>query len=250
MIIKAPKKEEIPQLRRLWQEAFGDTDAFLDGFFSTAFAPDRCRCAVENGQVKAALYWFSCESDGQPLAYIYAVATAKRFRGQGICRKLMEDTHNHLKSVGYAGALLVPGDSELRSMYRAMGYADMTGVKRFSCEAGAPIPLESIDGAQYAALRRALLPPNPVLQEGENLRFLQTMAHFYRGEDFLFCAVQEADRLTALELLGNERAAPGIVAALGCKEGAFTVPGEEPFAMGIAFTPDFRKPEYFAFAFN
>ena len=250
MIIKSPEKKDIPQLRQLWQEAFGDTDAFLDGFFSTAFSPDRCRCVVENGQVAAALYWFSCESDGQPLAYIYAVATAKRFRGQGICRKLMEDTHNHLKSVGYAGALLVPGDSELRSMYRAMGYRDMTGVKRFSCKVSAPITVERIDGAQYAALRRERLPQNAVLQEGENLRFLETMARFYRGEDFLLCAVQEEDRLTALELLGNEMAAPGIVAALGCKEGIFTVPGKEPFAMGIAFAQDFRKPEYFAFAFN
>ena len=39
MIIKPPSKEEIPQLRTLWQEAFGDSDAFLDIFFSNAFAP-------------------------------------------------------------------------------------------------------------------------------------------------------------------------------------------------------------------
>ena len=251
MIIKSPEKEAIPQLRQLWKQGFGDSDAFLDGFFSTAFAPERCLCVMEKGQVAAALYWFSCQVGGQAIAYIYAVATAKQFRGQGLCRKLMADTHNHLKNLGYAGALLVPGDAGLRKMYRAMGYEDMTSIERFSCQAGEPLPVQAIDAAQYAALRRERLPQNAALQEGENLRFLERMAQFYRGEDFLLCAAQEDDRLTALELLGNAAAAPGIVAALGCTEGTFAVPGEEePFAMGIAFAPDFRKPTYFAFAFN
>ena len=33
----------IPGLRELWKKAFGDTDEFLDLFFSTAYSPDRCR---------------------------------------------------------------------------------------------------------------------------------------------------------------------------------------------------------------
>ena len=250
MIIKSPEKEAIPQLRQLWKQAFGDSDAFLDGFFSTAFAPERCLCVMEKGQVAAALYWFSCQVGGQAIAYIYAVATAKQFRGQGLCRKLMADTHNHLKNLGYAGALLVPGDAGLRKMYRNMGYTDMTGTRQFSCNAGAPVALEKIAAEEYAHLRREYLPQNAVAQEGENLRFLEALAQFYKGKDFILCAAQEADKLTALELLGNETAAPGIVAALGCAEGTFTVPGDEPFTMGIAFAPEFQKPSYFAFAFN
>lgn len=251
MIIKPPEQEQLPQLRALWKQAFGDADAFLDSFFSAAFAPDRCRCAMVQGQVAAALYWFSCQCGGQPVAYLYAVATRQEFRGQGLCRKLMADTHAHLKALGYAGAILVPGDPGLRSMYRAMGYEDMTGVERFCCAAGEPIPLERIEGEQYATLRRTYMPPNAVLQEGENLRFLEALARFYRGEGFLLCALKDEDKLIVPELLGNAAAAPGIVAALGCKEGVFTVPGEkEPFAMGIAFVPDFQKPSHFAFSFD
>lgn len=250
MIIKSPSMEEISQLRRLWHEAFGDTDAFLDGFFGAAFAPERCRCVVANGQVAGVLYWFSCEAAGQPIAYIYAVATAKAFRGQGICRRLIADTHSHLKALGYAGAILVPGDSELRQMYRAMGYQDMTGIRQFSGQAGEPVALEEIGAEEYACLRRTYLPQNAVVQEGENLRFLACMARFYKGRDFILSAAQEGDELTGLELLGNKAVAPGIVAALGCVEGTFTVPGDEPFAMGIPLSPDFQKPSYFAFAFQ
>ena len=251
MIIKTPSKEELPQLRQLWKQAFGDTDAFLDIFFSAAFSPERCRCVVADGVVAAALYWFSCEMDGQPLAYLYAVATAEEFRGQGLCHRLMADTHSHLKDLDYAGAILVPGDPGLRKMYRAMGYEDMTTVERFSCQAGAPITLERIDATKYAALRRERLPQNAVLQEGENLRFLEGIAQFYRGEGVLLCAAKDGDRLIVPELLGNAAAVPGIVAALGCKEGVFTMPGDkEPLAMGIPLATDFRKSQYFAFAFD
>ena len=251
MIIKSPEIRHIPQLRQLWKEAFGDTDDFLDVFFSVAFAPERSRCVMLDGQVTAALYWLSCSCGGQPLAYIYAVATSGKFRGRGLCRRLMADTHAHLQKLGYAGALLVPGDPGLRRMYRDMGYADMTGVKRISCKAGLPVVLEPISAEQYAALRREKLPKDGVRQEGENLRFLEKLAAFYRGEDFLLCAVKEDNRLTVPELLGNGEAAPGIVAALGCEEGTFTMPGEEePFAMGMALAPSFRKPRHFAFAFD
>ena len=62
MIIKQPGVEEISQLRQLWKEAFGDTDSFLDIFFSAAFAPERCRCVLADGAVDAARFL-----DGKPI---------------------------------------------------------------------------------------------------------------------------------------------------------------------------------------
>ena len=66
-------KCEISSLRRLWKEAFGDTDEFLDAFFSTGFSPDRCRSITMEGETAAAAYWLPCVCQGQPFAYIYAV---------------------------------------------------------------------------------------------------------------------------------------------------------------------------------
>ena len=77
MTIDLPKPGQIPQLRQLWQEAFGDSDAFLDSFFSLSFAPERCRCVTEENHVTAALYWFDCSCHGGKMAYLYAVATGK-----------------------------------------------------------------------------------------------------------------------------------------------------------------------------
>ena len=56
MTIDCPNQAQIPQLRALWQEAFGDTDAFLDIFFHRAYARSRSRCITQDGRVIAALY--------------------------------------------------------------------------------------------------------------------------------------------------------------------------------------------------
>ena len=113
MTIDMPRPGQIAGLRELWKEAFGDSDAFLDGFFATGFSPTRCRVLDWNGRCAAALYWFDCSIEGKKLAYIYAVATLEDFRGKGFCRQLMEKTHRDLQASGYAGCVLVPGSRAL-----------------------------------------------------------------------------------------------------------------------------------------
>ena len=245
MVIDHPKMKQIVGLRQLWKEAFGDTDEFLDCFFATGFAPERCLCATAEREVAAMAYWFGCGE----YAYIYAVATAKKFRNQGICRALMEKIHDILTKKGYAGCVLVPGDAGLRRFYAGMGYEDFGGMQELTCTAGTPLPVTKISAEEFAALRRQYLPQGGVIQEGENLNFLSCWAEFYRGEDFLLTAVREDDMLRGLELLGNAAAGPGIVAALGAKSGTFRAPGDGPFAMHLPLNEK-KAPAYFGFAFD
>lgn len=78
-----PHPALIPGLRKLWQEAFGDTEEYLDGFFRLAYSPENCLCIGEGDIVHAALYWLDMTCRGERIAYIYAVATAKNRRGEG-----------------------------------------------------------------------------------------------------------------------------------------------------------------------
>ena len=249
MKIDYPTREQIPALRSLWKKAFGDTDEFLDLFFSTAYAPRRCRCITLQGQVVAALYWFLCHDAEESYAYIYAVATDPDFRGQGLCRQLMESTHELLKEQGYAGAVLVPGEPELFSMYEKMGYSLLSGADRFSVTAGDPIPVRQIPLEEYAAARRTLLPPGGLVQEEENLRFLSGYANLYEGDGFVLAGVAEGTHLYCTELLGDRTAAAGIVSGLGLKTGSFRVPGENNFSMYRPFK-DSPAPGYFGLAFD
>lgn len=252
MKIAEPLPEQISQLRTLWKDAFGDGDDFLDDFFSAAYSQHRSRCVTVQDKAVAMLYWFDCEYEGRKIAYIYAVATDKSFRGQGICNKLMRDTHRHLKSLGYAGSILVPGSESLFRFYEGMGYKPCCYGRRFTCAAeDSGIALGKIYKEEFARLRRSLLPENSVIQEKENLSFLETQAEFYKGESLLMCAFAEDGILTCLEYLGNEDMASGAVSALGCREGCFFAPGKElPFAMYLPFDEATSYPTYFGFAFN
>ncbi len=251
MNIDYPTPEHLPALRALFQQAFGDTDTFLDAFYSTAFAYDRCLCVMVEDRPAAALYWLDCQWEGKPIAYLYAVATAQAFRGQGLCRALMEHTHTHLAHLGYAGTILVPGTEELFQMYGKMGYRVCSQIREFSCQAGASaVPLRSIDGEEFCRLRRLYLPAGGVIQEDANITFLRTMADFYAGEDFLLAVDRNQTPLFAPELLGSPDAAPGILAALGLEKGLFRIPGaDRPFAMYHSLGQS-SMPTYFAFAFD
>lgn len=252
MKIDFPAADHMPQLRALWQDAFGDSDDFLDSFYRTAYAPDHCRCVLADNLVAAVLYWIDCSLEDQKLAYIYAVVTHPDFRGRGLCRKLLSDTHALLKSRGYAGAVLVPQKEGLRSMYAGMGYQNMGGIAQFQSLAGAaPIPLRAVGPEEFAALRRTMLPEGGILQENAGLAFLAEQLQFYAGDGVLLAAYGEKDTLFGVELLGSREAAPGILKALGFSRGTFRTPGDEmPFAMVFPLIRDAKIPRHLGFAFD
>ena len=242
----------IADLRRIWQQAFGDSDETLDAFFAIGFSPDRCHYLTEKDTVVSALYWFDCKLDGQKLAYLYAVATDETHRGKGIARRLMTETHEILKEKGYAGAILVPGTKELFEMYEKFGYQTVSTVVECSVLQGSvPVSLRQIDAAEFAHLRRQYLPAGGVVQEGATLSYLQTYSRFYAGEDFILAASTDGDTLMAWELLGNMDAAPGILQTLDLPQGRFRTPGTgRDFAMYRPLTENCPKPAYFALALD
>lgn len=251
MKIEHPNQLLLPGLKQLWQEAFGDGADFADGFFQTAFSPERCRCVVENGQPVGALYWLDCCFGEKKVAYVYAVATAKTHRGKGICRRLMEDTHGHLAALGYAGALLVPGNEGLRAMYRAMGYADATRVSVVRAEVGErTLLLRPLTGEEYGHLRRPLLPADGVLQEGTQLAYLAAQWELYGSREWLLAGLREGRHFHGMEFLGDPEKLPAVLAALDCDTGTFRMPGDQlPFAM-IHPLERMEVPGYFGLAFD
>lgn len=248
-----PDLSQIPALRNLWKEAFGDSDAYLDAFFRIAFSPDRCRCITEDGQVASALYWFDCQCDGKSIAYLYAVATAQSHRHKGYAAALLEDTHRHLNALGYAGALLVPATPSLFSLYEKQGYHTCCDIAEFHAQAGdMPLSLTKIPPEEYMQLRNAMLPRQAVLQNGAAIVFLSTEADFYKGEDVLLCAVKSGSTLLVKEFLGSPSAAPAVLSALHMPEGKFRTPGHgRPFAMFRSLSDvQSISPSYFAFALD
>ena len=244
MIIDRPRQQDLPGLRRIWQEAFGDSDLFLDGFFQTGFAPDQCMCLRIGERPVAALYWFDCHWKDKKIAYLYAIATEKAYRGQGLCRKLMEKTHLQLRSAGYYAATLVPAGEKLFSMYAQMGYRGFCPMTQVEISAGCqPIDLETLTAASYFSHREAYLPTNGICQK-EAADYLDRFTQCYRAEDCLACLSREGDTLVFQEFLGNREKIPGILAALNAKTGQLRLPGGDPYGMYLPLEGDIPEDAY------
>lgn len=247
-----PAPSHVSQLRALWHQAFGDEDDFLDSFFSVCFSPHRSRCAFREGEVAAALYWFPFTCREQKMAYLYAVATREDCRHQGICRALLADTQAVLKAQGYSAALLCPENEGLARMYAGFGYQPVCKIaERKETSAACPVSLRRVTPEEYGLLRGKLLPPESAQPEESFFRLLAHDAELFAGEDFLLAARKTGQTLFAPELLGNTNAAPGILAAMDCREGTFRMPGNtKDFAMFLPLTPGTRPPVYFGLALD
>lgn len=239
------------RLKELWSLAFGDSMEFIELFFDTAYAPDHCLYLTEGEQITSALYWLDCEYKGQKQAYIYAVATHPDHRGKGLCRVLMEQTHEILKAQGYTAALLRPADEGLRRMYRKMGYRSATLTAEFDCTAGEAVPLRKIRSQEYVRLRRKFLPDDGVIQEGTGIDYLARYCDFYAGADFLLAGAPDGTSFHGIELLGDRKAAPGILKTLGYESGSFRCPGREiPFGMFLPLAENAEEPGYLGLVFD
>lgn len=254
MVVRIDKPEigQIPELKKLWQEAFGDTLEFIDSFFTAAFKAERCRAITVNGEIAAALYWFDCLFMEKRVAYIYAVATAEKHRGQGYCHRLMDAVHQQLERLGYVGAILVPGSTALFKFYEGMGYRICSQVREGSIVSGSSdIPIRRIEQHEYAELRRKLLPKNSVVQERENLDFLQMQAKFYTGSEFLAAVQEDENKLRFVEFLGDENLMPAVIYTLGYPKAIYRTSGEgRAFAMYLPLSENASLPEYFGLAFD
>ena len=208
---------DLPALRRLWQ----------DLFFTHAYAPERSLLLIRGGAPAGAAYWFGCTMGSRRLAYLYAVAVSPEHQGKGLGSAMMDALHQTLAAQGYDAVLLVPGEEGLRQFYGRFGYRTCS----YRPDAVALPPLEPVTPAQYARIRRTLLPENGVIQEGENLAFLSCLADFYRGEQCL-AALSRLDG-SCLELLGQPAAGTRLPYAMGKSLTADPLPEEILFSFGF-----------------
>ena len=248
MEFRLSQPSDVTALQALWRDSFQESQDYLDLFFRTAYAPQRCMVLELESGIAGAAYWLDCSLDGKPLAYLYAVAISENHRNRGLGKHLMDAIHSHLESIGYAGALLVPGSEDARRFYLRRGYRNSCHQNWTPVEAASPVPIQLVDADAYADLRQEYLGSRGVWQSVKDLALLGKDAVFFTGEGFLGAALRSA--ALCPELLGDVTQAAGIAAALGMAQCTFRTEGEElPYAMVLALGGA-SLPEEFWFGFG
>ena len=148
-------------LTDLWMQVFGDSPQAVKCFFDS-FPCCRSYAAKEAGTVAAMVH--AIERTLTPrhkAAYLYAVATAPAFRGQGLCRSLMAFAEADLKARGYDCCILRPASSGLFRFYEGQGYETAFFRSHNAFPGGEPI-----SAAEYIRLREEILTvPHTVCDE-------------------------------------------------------------------------------------
>lgn len=110
-------------VRRLWLEAFEeDTPEDADLFLKTHYSPERMLSIEDPEQPGELASMLHIVPFGET-AYIYAVATAVKYRGRGYATRLIKEALEKSKQEGYRYAALIPSNSTNREWYRNMGFS-------------------------------------------------------------------------------------------------------------------------------
>lgn len=126
-MITFARKDEVAELKRLWLEAFGE-DESATLFYNLAFEEIEVVVYKIQNEIVSMLHCIPCRLIGDKEeyngVYLYALATDKRFRGQGIMGKLIENVKNNLKEDNMDFLYLIPADAGLYDYYGKYGFTD------------------------------------------------------------------------------------------------------------------------------
>lgn len=112
------------QVRRLWQEVFGDERSFVDSFLVRYYSPERCVVRRDGNRVVAMAHIVPMQTDAGRTAYIYAVATDPAYRGRGLGRSVVGECVERARREGFDAVALIPSEDSLKSFYAASGFVD------------------------------------------------------------------------------------------------------------------------------
>ena len=165
MIFDFAENSDIPALKGIWKKVFGDTDAYIDRYFSELF--QKIQIAVlrsaQNKPVSMLSMIPVCLSTGKqklPGHYIYAAATLPEYEGQGIMTGLLEFCCKRAAVAGDAFSCLVPASDSLfrfyeKRGYRTLFYRDWYHVPPYrAAKPGKNVFFEKLSSADFSQCRR------------------------------------------------------------------------------------------------
>ena len=153
---RTAKKEDIPQLIALWQQCFGDSDAFCNWFFAERWAPEYSTVAEEDGRILSAVhgwpYSLSIRGKAIPSIMMCGVATYPHARGRGLMHGCITLFMRNARKLGCMALFQKPVDFAIyrRYCHYASSDAALITKKAGACFAAASDTVDTLCSDAYA----------------------------------------------------------------------------------------------------
>lgn len=128
MILFATEKTK-PLVRNMWQTVFGDSDEYVNIYFSQKYKHENTLIYFVDDEAVASLqmweYEFLFYGQKIPVYYLAGLATYEEHRRKGYMTELMEEAHRVMKERKIALSILIPAEEWLYNFYEQFGYAQV-----------------------------------------------------------------------------------------------------------------------------
>lgn len=126
-MIRFADKHTAPLVRQMWKECFGDTDEYMDIYFTYKYKNENTLIYLEDDMIVASLqillYTITFYGAEIPFGYLSGLCTLPEYRNRGYMSQLIDKAHQVLSERGVALSILVPAEDWLYEYYQRFGYA-------------------------------------------------------------------------------------------------------------------------------
>jgi len=110
----------------MWKECFGDSDEFIDLYFSEKYIHKNTLVYFHRGTAVASLQMlpYTITFYGQPVPFYYlsGLCTLPQYRRMGFMARLIDRSHEVMKERGIPLSVLIPAGDGLYRFYEKFGY--------------------------------------------------------------------------------------------------------------------------------
>ncbi|MEG1932489.1 MAG: GNAT family N-acetyltransferase [Pygmaiobacter sp.] len=162
MIHQRAAAADKPALAQLWQQAFGDDEAYTDFVFDRFAGLENTWIARDADEVVASVCAVPVRLRELRGIYLYGVNTKKELRGNGIMDALLRFVHEEARSAGCVFATLVPAGEDLFRYYGKFGYEPLFEQRVLTCPIRANLwaqaQFDTITASRLTQMRTTYLP--------------------------------------------------------------------------------------------
>ncbi len=132
--VRLAQKGEIVRQKEIWKLCFGDSDSFIDFYYTNRYKEDETLLLLHEGELAAMLTMIpvkTVDTDNRCLntTMLYAIATHPKYQNRGFASQLMEASTSYLRANTSGLSILVPASKELFEFYRRQGYQDAFSIR-------------------------------------------------------------------------------------------------------------------------